>query len=89
MRYANANVYQPMDGEAPNTRINVFSELNDWMDYDFVVSSCREEDALEVLQTAFNAWHEDDDPALTMFEHLERALIDAGIPFESRINAVG
>lgn len=87
MVYANATVC-PDESCPQNTRINVYSELNDWMDYDFVVSACREDEALEILQTAFDAWHQDDDPALTMFETLEQALIDSGIPFESRINAV-
>ena len=87
MHYANVTI-TPDESCPQNTRINVFSELNDWMDYDFVVSACREEDAMTVLQSAFNAWHEDNDPMLTMFESLERALIDSGIPFESRINYV-
>ena len=87
MLYANVTIV-PDESCPLNTRINVFSELNDWMDYDFVVSACREEDAMAVLQSAFNAWHEDNDPMLTMFESLERALIDSGIPFESRINYV-
>lgn len=87
MLYTNVAI-TPDEACPQNTRINVYSTVNEWMDYDFVVSSCREDDALEILQKAFDDWHEDNDPLLTMFESLEKALIEAGIPFESYINAV-
>ena len=82
--YANATVITP-EGDNDYCHINVYSDLNDWMDYTFKVHPCREDGALEILQRAFNAWHEDDQ-YVTMFEALEEALIEAGIPFESQIN---
>lgn len=73
---------RPYDSE-----IRVVSDMNDWIDYSFVVSTCRLEDAIEALSEAYDAWW-DDDTGLTLFEELEQALVDAGIPFESGVNAV-
>lgn len=84
MRYANATVVTP-DTDAEHTHINVYSWVNDWMDYTFKVSHSQEDEALEVLQRAFDAWH-DEDPCVPMFEALEMALTEARIPFESQIN---
>ena len=62
------------------TTINVFSHTNDWIDYSFVVNSCRTEDAIAALSTAYDAWW-DTDPDLTLFEELELSLVKASIPF--------
>ena len=85
MLYTNVAI-TPDESRPQHTRINVYSVLNDWMDYDFVVDSKQEEVALEILQTAFDEWNMDDDPALTMFEFLEDALTQSGIMFDSKIN---
>ena len=70
-----------------DTEIHIVSDMNDWIDYSFIVSSCREDDAVYALEKAWDAWW-DCDPACTLFEFLEQALVDAGIPFESGVNAV-
>ena len=61
--------------------LTVFCDLTDDMDYTFAVSSCRESDAAQALQAAFDEWW-DCDPCETLYEALCRALIGAGIPFE-------
>lgn len=70
-----------------DTEIRVVSDMNGWIDYSFVVNTCRAEDAIAALSTAYDAWW-DTDPSLTLFEELELSLVKAGIPFESGINAV-
>ncbi len=70
-----------------DTEIRVVSDMNEWIDYSFVVNTCRLEEAIEALTEAFNRWW-DTDPSLTLFEELELALTEAGIPFESGVNAV-
>ena len=62
------------------TVINVYSSTNDWIDYNFVVSTHRLSAAVEALEQAWDAWW-DTDPSLTLFEELELALEKAGIPF--------
>lgn len=56
-------------------------EDDDVLDYTFYVSACREDDAHAALSAAYDHWF-DTDPDLTLFEELERALIESGIPFE-------
>ncbi|MBR5879001.1 MAG: hypothetical protein IKY91_05565 [Akkermansia sp.] len=64
-----------------DTRVNVFSTMNPDMDYSFVVSSCRAGEAQALLSEAFDKWF-DDDQGLTLYETLEAAIVNAGIPFE-------
>lgn len=67
--------------------IDVFSTMNDFIDYTFTVNAAREEEAVAALQRAYDDWWETaDDTGLTMFEQLEHALTVAGIPFESKVN---
>lgn len=56
-------------------------EDDDVLDYTFYVSACREDDAHAVLDAAYDRWF-DTDPSLTLFEELELALIESGIPYE-------
>ena len=70
-----------------DTEIRIVSDMNDWIDYSFIVSSCRGDDAVYALEKAYAYWW-DCDPACTLFEALEQALIDAGIPFTSVVNEV-
>ena len=77
--------YETVRADENSTTINVFSMMNEWIDYDFIVPTDMKHRALEALSKAYHAWW-DDDTELTMFEELEFALKDAGIPFTSVVN---
>lgn len=65
--------------------INVYSDLNEWIDYCFIVNIENETDAKNALEQAFDEWFEID-TYTTIFEHLENALKDLNIDYECKIN---
>ena len=79
--------YEIIRADENSTTINVFSMMNEWIDYDFIVPTDMKHRALEALSEAYDRWW-DDDTGLTLFEELEFALKDAGIPFTSVVNEV-
>lgn len=86
MTYPNVQAYLP-DAVNPShySRINVYSTLNDWMDYDFIVPDHQRDLAMAILQRAFDEWHETD-PCIPMYEALCDALDEYAITYSSRIN---
>jgi hypothetical protein len=67
-------------GDEHTAIINVFSELNEWIDYDFIVPTDMRFQAGNALQEAYDAWFEDD-PCDPLLVRLQNALTDACIPF--------
>lgn len=65
------------------TAIQVWSELNEWMDYTFWVRTPRVDDAVKVLSAAWDDWF-DTDPNDTMLDHLFNALARHGIGYRIR-----
>lgn len=77
--------YHASEDKTLKCHINVYSYMNDWMDYTFIVPTEHTDDAIATLEKAWDAWWEDEG-CETMFDTLETALFEAGIPFESLIN---
>lgn len=62
--------------------IRVQSQLNDWMDYVFVVNKNDEEKARDVLEKALDSFWEDED-GWCYGNYLEDKLINAGVVFDA------
>lgn len=78
-------IRKPNTPEHPyDVELNVFADLDDF-DVTFTVSACVADTAERALNDAFDNWH-NTDPAETLYEALENALIARGIPFESSLD---
>lgn len=53
--------------------INVYSDLNDWIDYTFIVPAEHGLNAANALENAYIEWF-DSDPCETLFEALQTSI---------------